>query len=195
MNEFEKIVNKFKEKYVNKIAYPDIKKVLSDQWAIVENRAFEKITEMKKTSHTISKDSIKMVLNTTAKVTYGVGKFGVNSFLFCLNKTRPGLYVKILGGTYFLGRCCYVYGTLTSSNVIVQSKWTPNSKKEVNEFKIEDKNGKVFTMKNSLWYGQFEADKYWGGMEKGREYKIKTYGVRLDILGIHPVIISAKGIH
>ena len=195
MNEFEKLLNKLKDNYVNKIAYPDVKKVLGNQWNGVKNKAHDKISEMKKTSHTISKESIKMVFSTTAKIGYGVGKFGISSFLFCINKTKPGLYIKVLGATYFLARVTYVYGTLKESNIVIGSKWTPNSKKDIDEFKIEDKNGEVFTMKNSVWYWQFEADKYWGGMEKGKEYKIKTYGIRVDLLGIHPVIISAKGIH
>lgn len=170
----------------------DAKKILKDSWHTVKKQADEKINIVKTKSFELSKDSVKMVFSTTGKVMFHVSKFGINSFFMLLNKTKPGLYFKVLFGSYVLGKSAYVYGTYDEDTIIVKSKWVPNSKNAINEYKIESSDGKMFLLKNSIWYFPIcDADKNFGKIEKNKTYTIKYYGLRyFDILGFYPNIVN-----
>lgn len=195
MNKLDEIINKFKRNYASKISYPDVKKTLRCQWDCVKKLAKDKIIDMKKTSYTLSKDSVKMVFTTLTKIGYGVSRFGVSSFFFCLNHTKPGLYFKVIALTYFAGRAIYVYGTINEKEITIHHKWVPNSKKETDEYMVSDKDGIVYKVRNSVWYLQLKASENWDGMEKNRLYKVKIYGLSYPFFGIHPIIVRSHAIH
>lgn len=172
----------------------DAKKIIKDSWYIVKKQTNEKINIVKTRSFELSKDSVKMVFSTTGKVIYHVSKFGVNSFFMLLNKTKIGLYFKVLFGSYVLARSTYVYGTYDEDTITVKSKWVPNSKKAINEYKIESSEGKMFLLKNVIWYFPMcDADQNFGKIEKNKTYTIKYYGSRyFDIFGFYPTIINTE---
>jgi hypothetical protein len=195
MNNFEKLIKRLKNNYASKISYPDVKATLGNQWFSVKALAKKKIGEMKKTTHKLSKESIKMVLSTTGKVGFGVGRFGVQAMLFCLNKTKAGLYVKVLGLTYLLGRASYVYGTVNEEVITIDSKWAPNSKKDVDEYMVSSVDGKVFKVRNSVWFMRFESEENFSGMKKGNSYKVMTYGLTYPFFNVHPIIVRTHALH
>lgn len=191
----EQFINKIKAEYINKISFGDFKNVAKNQMDSLKDVTKQRLEDMKKTSHKVSKDSVRTVFSTLGKVGYGIGSLGWYLSKIYLNNTRAGLYTKILAITYFTGRAGYVYGTKHTETVIVDKMWTPNSNTETDEYMMSTNKGKVYILKNSPWYLQYKSAEIWAKMRKGESYQITSYGLMFPLVNIHPRIVRAKQIY
>jgi hypothetical protein len=55
---------------------------------------------------------------------------------------------------------------------------------------VEDKDGNIYEVNNSLLYLHFTAAELWNNIEIGKSYTVKGYGLRIPILGWYPISLS-----
>ena len=60
---------------------------------------------------------------------------------------------------------------------------------------IEDENGNIYIISNSLYFLFFQSIKLYTNIQIGIKYKIKGYGYKLPFLGVYPKIIFAEPIN
>jgi hypothetical protein len=57
---------------------------------------------------------------------------------------------------------------------------------------IEDENGNIYVISNSLYYGFFTAIELYTNIKVNTKYTIKGFGYRIPFLGIYPNVISTS---
>jgi len=77
--------------------------------------------------------------------------------------------------------------TIKQKNAFSQGRYSRNI--------IEDKNGNIYIISNSLYYLFFQSVKLYTDIQNGVKYKIKGYGYKLPFLGLYPQIIFAEPIN
>ena len=96
---------------------------------------------------------------------------------------------------------CYIIFELLYSRITYFEKTiTIKQKNSFNQGRygkniIEDENGNIYIISNSLYFLFFQSIKLYTDIQIGIKYKIKGYGYKLPSLGLYPQIIFADPIN
>jgi len=128
------------------------------------------------------------------KLVWLFGKYSAYVGYKFLTKTRSGKAISMGLGTVFVGRVGYVYGTRFERDIeLVKSfnRLGENESDGVNEYMISDEKSRIYTVRNSTWYGQWWSTELWTSLIPGKMYHITGYGIRIAAFGIYPRVIYA----
>jgi hypothetical protein len=119
-----------------------------------------------------------------------------NIFLFPILDwiDRNSLWL-LLGLIFFtvLFNLFYQYGTRFEKVITVDEKYT-YGKGSNNSQSISDKDNNVYFVKDSIYYLHFSSLEVFNSLDVNKKYKVNGYGVRVPVLGLYPIIISAVNI-
>jgi hypothetical protein len=112
---------------------------------------------------------------------------------------NPELYFTLGVATAgVLSNILYRSMTLKDITITVKDKYKymtiPANNHVMNNFNIVDMNNTIYNIPYSILALQFDAHEKWIGMQAGKKYAIKTWGVRIPILNIFPKIYNIKEI-
>jgi hypothetical protein len=83
----------------------------------------------------------------------------------------------------------YTYLTPFSRTITIKSKNDFAGRRLIKNL-VEDKDGNIYEVSNSLLHLQFTSAELWNRLEVGKTYTVKGYGLRVPFLGWYPDIIS-----
>jgi hypothetical protein len=83
----------------------------------------------------------------------------------------------------------YTYLTPFSRTITIKNKGDYAGRRFMKNL-VEDKDGNIYEVSNSLLHLHFTAPELWNRLEIGKTYTVKGYGIRVPFLGLYPDIIS-----
>jgi|TARA_Y100000389_G_scaffold106183_1_gene103107 hypothetical protein len=78
--------------------------------------------------------------------------------------------------------------------ITIEEKNTYGSRNSDGNQTVNDTEGNIYVVKNSLYYLHWESVELYNKLDVGKTYKVEGYGMRIPILNTFPVIIKAKNI-
>jgi hypothetical protein len=91
--------------------------------------------------------------------------------------------IAIIAGTIL-----YTYLTPFTRTITIKNKGDYAGRRFMKNL-VEDKDGNIYEVNNSVLYLHFTAAELWNNIEIGKSYTVKGYGLRVPILGWYPRII------
>jgi hypothetical protein len=83
----------------------------------------------------------------------------------------------------------YTYLTPFSRTITIKGKNDYAGRRFIKNL-VEDQQGNIYEIANSLLYLHFTAPELWNSLEVGKTYTVKGYGLRVPFLGWYPTIIG-----
>lgn len=114
------------------------------------------------------------------------------------NKIRPRLNFAasesivtniMIGGAALSCHGLYTFVTKTEDTIQVEDKYTMVTDGFTNFMVVDDKQ-KHYRVNTSIWFWKWDAIEDWHGMQKGKTYAIKSYGIRFPVFGFFPNIVK-----
>lgn len=81
--------------------------------------------------------------------------------------------------------------TISDKGIVVNTYSTGEGGGSVSHYMIYTSNGQAIKNTNNIWFWKWCSDELQGKLQKGKMYKIKTWGVRIPWLGLYKHIISS----
>ena len=78
--------------------------------------------------------------------------------------------------------------------ITIEEKNTYGSRNSDGNQTVNDTEGNIYVVKNSLYYLHWESVELYNKLDVGKTYEVEGYGMRIPILNTFPVIIKAKNI-
>jgi hypothetical protein len=83
----------------------------------------------------------------------------------------------------------YVYTTKKQRVITITHKYI-TVQKGFSYFMVVDDNGNHYKVNNSLWYWKWDANEKWSKLRPGDNVYCSSYGMRMQMLGVFPNILS-----
>lgn len=80
--------------------------------------------------------------------------------------------------------------TISDKGIVVNSYGTGENTTVLSNYMIYTTNGQAIKNTNNIWFWKWNSDELQGKLKKGKKYKIKTWGVRIQWLGMYKHIIT-----
>ena len=78
--------------------------------------------------------------------------------------------------------------------ITIEEKNTYGSRNSDGNQTVNDTEGNIYVVKNSIYYLHWESVELYNKLDVGEKYEVEGYGMRIPILNTFPVIIKAKNI-
>ncbi len=99
--------------------------------------------------------------------------------------------ILLLNRWYCMATISHETITVSDKGIVVHNYSTGEGSGSVSHYMIYTTNGQAIKNTNNIWFWKWRSDELQGKLQKGKKYKIKTWGVRIPWLGMYKHIISA----
>ena len=88
----------------------------------------------------------------------------------------------------FIALSHYIYTRLTIQKIKITIKSKYIFYDRMYKLMISSTDGKIYNVGNNLWYMHFTSSEMWESLKEGKTYNLTTFGRRIPILDMYPVI-------
>ena len=99
--------------------------------------------------------------------------------------------IMLLNLWYCMATISYEMIVVSDKGIVVHNYDMGEGGGSVSHYVVYTTNGQAIKNTNNIWFWKWTSDELQGKLKKGKQYKIKTWGVRVPWLGLYKHIISA----
>jgi hypothetical protein len=82
----------------------------------------------------------------------------------------------------------YTFYTLQTTTVTIKNKYILYDR--LYKLMVASMDGRQLNVGNNIWFWQWKAVELWDSLKEGQTYNVTTFGLRIPILDVFPVIIK-----